>query len=95
MKQIILADEGGHEYGKMTKYDQVHNKFYWSLPEKMTIENKIIKDFNDSNIVKYLFIHDQQNYTLKKLFTKLYKYVGTGSFKQMHVDKYLTVEFDV
>ncbi|QHX35742.1 DEAD/DEAH box helicase [Spiroplasma sp. TIUS-1] len=94
-KQIILADEGGQEYGKMTKYDQANNKFYWSLPEKMTIKNKIIKDFNNLEITKYLFIHDQQNYELKHLFTKLYKHVGVGTFSQMLVDKYLTVEFDV
>ncbi|AUB31577.1 DEAD/DEAH box helicase family protein [Spiroplasma floricola] len=94
-KQIILADEDGNGYGKLTKYDELSKKFYWSLPEKMTINHKIIEDFNNKNIVKYLFIHDKQNYGNKNMFLKLYKFSGIGKFVKMNTEQYLTVEFDI
>ncbi|AGR41355.1 DEAD/DEAH box helicase family protein [Spiroplasma taiwanense] len=94
-KQIILADEDGMGYGKLTKYDMENNKFYWSIPENMTLEHKIIKDFNNLEIKKYLFIHDKQNYNQKNMFLKLYKFIGIGTFNNMIVDNYLTAEFDM
>ncbi|AHI52842.1 DEAD/DEAH box helicase family protein [Spiroplasma culicicola] len=94
-KQIILADEDGTGYGKLTKYDPDNKKFYWSLPETMTLKHKIIKDFKDENIIKYLFIHDRQNYEQKNMFLKLYKFTGIGTFKEMLVNNYLTAEFDI
>ncbi|WP_027063370.1 DEAD/DEAH box helicase family protein [Mesoplasma seiffertii] len=94
-KQIILADEDGNGYGKMTRYDAKNQKFYWSLPEKMTLNHKIIQDFETPAIVKYLFIHNKQNYHHPKLFLKLYDFVGEGKYLQMHQDIALTVEFDV
>ncbi|AGR42081.1 DEAD/DEAH box helicase family protein [Spiroplasma diminutum] len=94
-KQIILADEDGAGYGKLTKYDQENKEFYWSIPETMTLEHKIIKDFNNKDIKKYLFIHDKQNYEQKNMFLKLYKFCGAGSFKEMIVNNYLTALFNV
>ncbi|ATZ21550.1 DEAD/DEAH box helicase family protein [Mesoplasma tabanidae] len=92
-KQIILADEDSSNYGKKTKYDKENNLFYWSLPEKMTIKNKIVSDFENENIKKYLFIQDQQNLSKKSLYLKLYKFVGVGKFEKMLIDDFLTAEF--
>ncbi|PPE05641.1 DEAD/DEAH box helicase family protein [Mesoplasma corruscae] len=92
-KQIILADEDSENYGKKTKYQSEDKLFYWSLPEKMTIKNKIIKDFENKAIKKYLFIHDKQNYNTKNLFLKLYKFVGVGKFEEMLFEDVLTVKF--
>ncbi|ATZ18001.1 DEAD/DEAH box helicase family protein [Mesoplasma melaleucae] len=92
-KQIILADENSENYGKKTKYDEESKLFYWSLPEKMTIKNKIIKDFENEQIKKYLFIHDNQNYDKKNLFLKLYKFTGIGEFEKMITEDFLTVKF--
>ncbi|ALD66252.1 DEAD/DEAH box helicase family protein [Spiroplasma cantharicola] len=94
-KQVILADEDGNGYGKLTKYDQDNNKFYWSIPEKMSMEHKIIKDFSNEKIKKYLFLHDKQNYDQKNMFLKLYKFIGIGQFTKMQTENYLTAEFDV
>ncbi|WP_234013552.1 hypothetical protein [Mesoplasma florum] len=92
-KQIILADEDSDNYGKKTKYDELNNIFYWSLPEKMTIKNKIVSDFENENIKKYLFIQDQQNINKKNLYLKLYKFVGIGKFEKMLIDDVLTAKF--
>ncbi|AVN60994.1 DEAD/DEAH box helicase family protein [Mesoplasma florum] len=92
-KQIILADEDSDNYGKKTKYDELNNIFYWSLPEKMTIKNKIVSDFENENIKKYLFIQDQQNVNKKNLYLKLYKFVGIGKFEKMLIDDVLTAKF--
>ncbi|AUF83920.1 DNA/RNA helicase [Mesoplasma syrphidae] len=94
-KQIILADEDGNGYGKMTRYDSGSQKFYWSLPEKMTVAHKIVQDFKTTSIVKYLFIHNKQNYHHSKLFLKLYDFVGEGNYIQMHQENALTVEFQI
>jgi len=93
--QLILADEDNLGYGKHTKYDKANQKFYWSIPEEMTLEHKIIKDFKNDQITKHLFIHDRQNYDYKNMFLKLYQYVGLGDFQQMLVDNYLTADFNV
>jgi len=93
--QLILADEDNLGYGKHTKYDKENQKFYWSIPEEMTLEHKIIKDFKNDDITKHLFIHDRQNYAYKNMFLKLYQYVGLGDFQQMIVDNYLTADFKV
>ncbi|ATZ20845.1 DEAD/DEAH box helicase family protein [Mesoplasma coleopterae] len=92
-KQIILADEESKNYGKKTKHDDINNLFYWSLPEKMTIKNKIIKDFENENIKKYLFIQDRQNVKKKNLYLKLYKFTGIGKFEEMLIDDFLTAKF--
>ncbi|ATQ35479.1 DEAD/DEAH family helicase [Mesoplasma entomophilum] len=92
-KQIILADEESENYGKKTKHDDINNLFYWSLPEKMTIKNKIIKDFENENIKKYLFIQDRQNVKKKNLYLKLYKFTGIGKFEEMLFDDFLTAKF--
>ncbi|AVN60328.1 DNA/RNA helicase [Mesoplasma entomophilum] len=92
-KQIILADEESENYGKKTKHDDINNLFYWSLPEKMTIKNKIIKDFENENIKKYLFIQDRQNVNKKNLYLKLYKFTGIGKFEEMLIDDFLTAKF--
>ncbi|AGY41401.1 hypothetical protein mflW37_3340 [Mesoplasma florum W37] len=92
-KQIILADEDSDNYGKKTKYDELNNIFYWSLPEKMTIKNKIVSDFENENIKKYLFIQDKQNVNKKNLYLKLYKFVGIGKFEKMLIDDVLTAKF--
>ncbi|AVN62344.1 DNA/RNA helicase [Mesoplasma coleopterae] len=92
-KQIILADEESENYGKKTKHDDINNLFYWSLPEKMTIKNKIIKDFENENIKKYLFIQDRQNVKKKNLYLKLYKFTGIGKFEEMLIDDFLTAKF--
>ncbi|AVN65060.1 DNA/RNA helicase [Mesoplasma florum] len=92
-KQIILADEDSDNYGKKTKYDELNNIFYWSLPEKMTIKNKIVSDFENEYIKKYLFIQDQQNVNKKNLYLKLYKFVGIGKFEKMLIDDVLTAKF--
>ncbi|AVN63702.1 DNA/RNA helicase [Mesoplasma florum] len=92
-KQIILADEDSDNYGKKTKYDELNNIFYWSLPEKMTIKNKIIKDFENENIRKYLFIQDKQNIDKKNLYLKLYKFTGVGKFEKMLIEDVLTAKF--
>ncbi|WP_339034790.1 DEAD/DEAH box helicase family protein [Spiroplasma endosymbiont of Cantharis rufa] len=94
-KQLILADEDSTSYGKLTKYNKTTNKFYWSIPETMSIEHKIIKDFNNDSIKKFLFLHDKQNYEQKNMFLKLYKFVGIGIYNKMLNEKYLTAEFDV
>ncbi len=94
-KQLILADEDSTSYGKLTKYNKTTNKFYWSIPETMSIEHKIIKDFSNDSIKKFLFLHDKQNYEQKNMFLKLYKFVGIGIYNKMLNEKYLTAEFDV
>ncbi|WP_342274841.1 DEAD/DEAH box helicase family protein [Spiroplasma endosymbiont of Cantharis lateralis] len=94
-KQVILADEDSTSYGKLTKYNKSTNKFYWSIPETMSIEHKIIKDFNNDSIKKFLFLHDKQNYEQKNMFLKLYKFVGIGTYNKMLSEQYLTAEFDV
>ncbi|ASZ09078.1 DNA/RNA helicase [Mesoplasma chauliocola] len=94
-KQIILADEDSKNYGKKTKYQKEEKIFYWSLPEKMNIGHKIVNDFKNDNIKKYLFINDKQNYDKKNLFLKLYKFVGIGDFKEMINEDYLTVKFEI
>ncbi|WP_342258420.1 DEAD/DEAH box helicase family protein [Spiroplasma endosymbiont of Dioctria linearis] len=94
-KQLILADEDSTSYGKLTKYNKTTNKFYWSIPETMSIEHKIIRDFSNDSIKKFLFLHDKQNYEQKNMFLKLYKFVGIGIYNKMLNEKYLTAEFDV
>ncbi|AGM26187.1 DEAD/DEAH family helicase [Spiroplasma syrphidicola EA-1] len=93
--QVILADEDGQGYGKLTGYDDQQQKFYWSVPEKMTINHKIVKDMENKEIKKYLFLQNKINLSYPNLKLKLYRYIGIGSFEQLLDSKYLTGQFAV
>lgn len=60
-KQVILADEDGTGYGKLTKYLPDQEIFYWSIPEVMTMANKLVRDMQNSTITKYLFLQNKIN----------------------------------
>ncbi|ALA98146.1 DEAD/DEAH family helicase [Spiroplasma kunkelii CR2-3x] len=94
-KQVILADEDGSGYGKLTKYLPDQKIFYWSIPEVMTMANKLVRDMQNSAIIKYLFLQNKINLKWPNLGLKLYSFVGFGKYDTMLTDNYLTAKFFV
>lgn len=95
VNQVILADEDGTGYGKLTKYLPDEQVFYWSIPETMTLANKLVKDIQNNAIVKYLFLQNKINTKWSNLGLKLYCFIGFGHYETMLKDNYLTAKFVV
>ncbi|WP_338955477.1 DEAD/DEAH box helicase family protein [Spiroplasma endosymbiont of Polydrusus cervinus] len=91
--EVILADEDGSGYGKLTKYLPDEQLFYWSIPEVMTIANKLVKDMQNNTITKYLFLQNKINLGWVNLGLKLYTFVGFGQYDTMLTENYLTAKF--
>ncbi|WP_424525795.1 DEAD/DEAH box helicase family protein [Spiroplasma endosymbiont of Glossina fuscipes fuscipes] len=95
VKQVILADEDGTGYGKLTKYLPDEQVFYWSIPETMTLANKLVKDIQNNDIVKYLFLQNKINTKWSNLGLKLYCFIGFGHYEAMLTENYLTAKFSI
>ncbi|WHQ37561.1 DEAD/DEAH box helicase [Spiroplasma sp. SV19] len=95
VKQVILADEDGTGYGKLTKYLPDEQVFYWSIPETMTLANKLVKDIQNNDIAKYLFLQNKINTKWSNLGLKLYCFIGFGHYETMLTENYLTAKFFV
>ncbi|AOX43944.1 DEAD/DEAH family helicase [Spiroplasma sp. NBRC 100390] len=95
VKQVILADEDGTGYGKLTKYLPDEQVFYWSIPETMTLANKLVKDIQNNDIVKYLFLQNKINTKWSNLGLKLYCFIGFGHYETMLTENYLTAKFSI
>lgn len=93
VNQVILADEDGTGYGKLTKYLPDEQVFYWSIPETMTLANKLVKDIQNNGIVKYLFLQNKINTKWSNLGLKLYCFIGFGHYETMLTENYLTAKF--
>ena len=94
-KLVILADTEVINYGKLTKYDFTTKEYWWSLPEQMKINNKLVKDIQNPNITKYLFLQNKINHPYSNLKLKLYDFIGIGKYLKMVNSDILTAEFSL
>lgn len=94
-KSVIFADIDGNNYGKLTKYDETNNLYYWSIPENKKMNSKLVQDLQNNNIKKFLFLNNTINKNFKNLYLKLYNFIGIGECIEMINEKYITGKFKV
>lgn len=94
-KSVVFADLDATNYGKLTKYDEIMEEFYWSVPESKTINSKWVKDLENQTIIKFLFLNEPINKNYPNLSLKLYNFVGIGEYLATLSDKYLTIKLKV
>lgn len=94
-KSVVFADLDAANYGKLTKYDDRKKEFYWSIPETKNISSKLVKDLEDQDIIKFLFLNNTINKNYSHLSLKLYSFIGVGEYQKTLSDKYLTIKFSL
>lgn len=94
-KSVVFADIDALNYGKLTKYDDANQEFYWSIPENKGINSKLVSDLQNNDIVKFLFLDNKINKNYANLSLKLYNFVGQGRYLATLNDKYLTIKFRI
>lgn len=94
-KSVVFADIDALNYGKLTKYDDANQEFYWSIPENKGINSKLVSDLENNDIVKFLFLDNKINKNYANLSLKLYNFVGQGRYLATLNDKYLTIKFRI
>lgn len=92
-KSVIFADIDGTNYGKLTSYHQLTKEYYWSIPENKNINSKLVKDLQNVNIEKLLFLNNNFNKKFKNLNLKLYNFIGIGKYQTLIDSDYITVKF--
>lgn len=92
-KSVIFADIDGTNYGKLTSYNELTKEYYWSIPENKNINSKLVKDLQNNNIEKILFLNNVVNRNLKNLNLKLYNFVGFGQYQKTIISDYITIKF--
>lgn len=94
-KSVVFADIDAVTYGKLTKYDALNQEFYWSIPENKSVDSKLVKDLENNDISKFLFLDNKINKNYPKLSLKLYNFIGGGYYLETLKEKYLTVKFKI
>lgn len=94
-KSVVFADLDATNYGKLTRYDEENQEFYWSVPESKSINSKWVKDLENQTIIKFLFLNEPINKNYPNLSLKLYNFIGIGKYLATLSDKYLTVKLKV
>lgn len=61
----------------------------------MKINNKLVKDIQNPNITKYLFLQNKINHLYPNLKLKLYDFIGIGKYLKMVDSDILTAEFSL
>lgn len=92
-KSVIFADIDGANYGKLTSYHELTKEYYWSIPENKNINSKLVKDLQDVNIEKLLFLNNDLNKKFKNLSLKLYNFIGIGQYQTLIESDYITIKF--
>ncbi|WP_174480846.1 DEAD/DEAH box helicase family protein [Spiroplasma endosymbiont of Danaus chrysippus] len=92
-KSVIFADIDGTNYGKLTSYNKLTKEYYWSIPENKTINSKLVKDLQNNNIEKILFLNNDCNKKFKNLALKLYDFIGIGQYQLTIKSDYITIKF--
>lgn len=92
-KSVIFADIDGTNYGKLTSYHELTKEYYWSIPENKNINSKLVKDLQNVNIEKLLFLNNGLNKKFKNLSLKLYNFIGIGQYQTLIASDYITIKF--
>lgn len=92
-KAVIFADIDGLNYGKLTSYNELTKEYYWSIPENKTINSKLVKDLQNNEIEKILFLNNFINKNNKNLALKLYNFIGIGQYQATITSDYITIKF--
>lgn len=92
-KSVIFADIDGTNYGKLTSYHQLTKEYYWSIPENKKINSKLVKDLQNVNIEKILFLNSDFNKKFRNLSLKLYNFIGIGQYQTIIESDYITIKF--
>lgn len=94
-KSVVFADLDANNYGKLTKYQQENETFYWSIPENKGINSKLVSDLQNNDITKFLFLDNKINKNYPNLSLKLYDFIGIGSYLATLNEQYLTIKFKI
>ncbi|MGL5268510.1 MAG: DEAD/DEAH box helicase family protein [Spiroplasma sp.] len=95
IKSVVFADLDAINYGKLTRYDAKNQEFYWSIPENKGFKSKLVRDLENQDIIKFLFLNNTINKNYPNLSLKLYDFIGVGSYLATLNDKYITVKFNI